>query len=157
MVPLASESRDGAKSTASGDRQGELTTIRPSALAHLIEELAGRTVRVERARVVGVINPRAFLVESATSIPAAMGVRDRILVFVGSGVLRVPREVLVGSTIVVTGVARTLLGMQMTAEVPWPAELRRDSVGRLEIRAAILASAVQTADGVDLTTRAGGS
>jgi hypothetical protein len=53
----------------------------------------------------------------------------------------------------VTGVARTLLGVQVTAEVPWPPELTPEVVKRLEIRAAILATSVQTAEGIELTDR----
>jgi hypothetical protein len=53
----------------------------------------------------------------------------------------------------VEGIARTLLGMQVTGEVPWPARLDRETVERLEIRAAILATSVHTADGIELTDR----
>jgi hypothetical protein len=41
--------------------------------------------------------------------------------------------------------------MQVTAEVPWPSALDRKLVERLEIHAALLATSVQTADGVELT------
>jgi hypothetical protein len=37
--------------------------------------------------------------------------------------------------------------------VAWPAELTQDMVERLEIRAAVLATSVHTADGVELTNR----
>jgi hypothetical protein len=128
--------------------------VRPSALAHLIDELAGQTVRVRNARVVGVLNPRVFLIESATHFPAMLGTRDRILVLVGGdAALRVAPAALVASSVTVVGVARTLLGVQVTAEVPWPAELTRDVVERLEVRAAVLATSVQTAERVELTAR----
>jgi hypothetical protein len=59
----------------------------------------------------------------------------------------------VASTVKVVGVARTLLGAKVSAEVPWPAKLDRDLVGRLEVRAAVLATSVQTAEGTELTDR----
>ena len=64
------------------------------------------------------------------------GRRDRILVLIDSGKLRVPDDAIVASIVNVTGVARTLAGVQVTAEVAWPAELNRDLVRRLEKRAA---------------------
>jgi len=131
-----------------------MNTVRPSALASLIDELAGQTVRVRNARVVGVFNPRAFLIESLTPFPAMLGTRDRILVLVGGGAaLRVAPATIVASSVMVVGVARTLLGVQVTGEVPWPPELTPDVVKRLEVRAAVLATSVQTAEGVELTDR----
>jgi hypothetical protein len=129
------------------------TTVRPSTLADQIGDLAGRQVRVPYARVVGVLDPRAFLIDTSTSLPPAIGNRDRVLVLVGNGALRVSPESLVASAVVVEGVARTLLGMQVTGEVPWPARLDRATIERLEVRAAILATSVHTADGVELTSR----
>ena len=64
------------------------------------------------------------------------------------------RKVLEGDPrIEVVGVARTLLGVQVSREVPWPPELTPQMVKRLEIRAAVLAASVHTADGVELTVR----
>jgi hypothetical protein len=60
---------------------------------------------------------------------------------------------LVGSTVTISGVARTLLGMQMTGEVPWPPTLTPEQLQKLEIKGAILAKSLSTADGVDLTNR----
>ena len=128
-------------------------TVRPATLADQIGDLAGHHVRVPYARVVGVFEPRAFLIDTSTSLPPAIGNRNRVLVFVDGGALRVPAETLVASTVTVEGVARTLLGMQVTAEAPWPARLDRATIDRLEIRAAILATSVHTADGVELTDR----
>jgi hypothetical protein len=134
-----------------GETAEMISNVRPSGLASFLEHLAGRTVRVRSARVVGVFNPRAFLIESATSLPAPLGMRDRILVLVdGDAALRVAPAALVGSEVVVLGVARTLLGMQMTAEVPWPRELTQEAVKRLEVRGAVLARSIQTAEGVEL-------
>ena len=131
-----------------------INTVRPSALAFLIENLAGQTLRIRHARVVGVLNPRVLLIESATSFPAMLGTRDRVLVLLAGGAaLRVAPATLVGASVTVLGIARTLLGVQVTNEVSWPSELTREAVNRLEIRAAVLASSVQTADGVELTDR----
>jgi hypothetical protein len=125
-------------------------TVRPATLADAIDSLAGSHVRVPNARVVGVFNPRVFVVDTEMRLNSP-GYRDRVLVFVGSGGLRVSSSTIVGATVRISGVARTLLGMQVTREVPWPAELNPDTVKRLEIRAAVLADSVHTAEGVELT------
>lgn len=72
---------------------------------------------------------------------------------IDAGALRVDHRALVGANVRVRGVARSLLGIQMTAEVPWPPELAPEVVKRLEIRAAVLATSVQTPDGIELTDR----
>jgi hypothetical protein len=128
--------------------------VRPSMLAAQIEELAGHSVRVLYARVVGVFNPRAFLIDTSTRLPPVTGHRARVLVLVERGGLGVPAPSLVASTVTIAGVARTLLGMQVSREVPWPSELRPELVERLEIRAGVLATSVRTADGIEVTTRA---
>jgi hypothetical protein len=138
---------------STGLRRDTTNSVRPSALANLIDELAGQAVNVRNARVVGVFNPQAFLIESVTPTLAMLGTRDRVLVLVAGAGLRVAPASLVASSVLVAGVARTLLGVQVTAEVPWPAELTREAIDRLEIRAAVLATSVQTADGVELTNR----
>jgi hypothetical protein len=74
-------------------------------------------------------------------------------VLVDAGALRVSAASIVGSNVRVVGVARTPLGIQVTGEVPWPPELTPEVVKRFEIRAAVLATSVQTADGVELTDR----
>ena len=125
--------------------------VRPFVLAAQISELAGLNVKVPYARVVGVFNPRVFLIDTATRMPPLPGNRARVLVFVDEGRLRVPPAMVVASTVTVSGVARTLLGMQVSREVGWPPELTPDQVSRLEIKAAILAASVTTADGVELT------
>ena len=125
--------------------------VRPAMLAASIGQLAGQTVRVAQSRVVGLFNPRVFVIDTASRLPALPGTRGRVLVFVDPGALRVADTTLVSSTVTVVGVARTLLGMRVTGEVAWPADLRPDVVERLEIRAAVLAASVQTAEGVELT------
>lgn len=128
-------------------------TIRPTTLVADIEGLAGSPVRILSARVVGVFEPGAFLVEPATRYLKPMGERDRVLVLVEGGGLRVRPELVVGSTVKIVGAARTLVGMQVGAEVPWPTRLEPEIVERLEIRAAILARSVQTPEGIELTDR----
>jgi hypothetical protein len=127
--------------------------IHPATLGELIHALGGQRVTLPNARVIAVINPRAFLIESSSSLSPLVGNLDRLLVLVDEGALRVEAAALVGSDVRVRGRARTLLGIQTTGEVPWPAALTRDVVDRLEIRAAVLASSVQTTDGVELTNR----
>jgi hypothetical protein len=127
-------------------------SVHPGALADLIDSLAGRPVRLRSARVVGVYDPRVFLIETQTRLRPLID-RNRILVFVDAGALRVDPARLVASTVSVSGVARTLLGMQVSRDVPWPAAVTPDVVERLDIRAAVLATAVGTPEGVDLVTR----
>jgi hypothetical protein len=127
--------------------------VRPSTLASQIAELAGHAVRVPYSRVVGVLNPRVFVIDTATRLPALPGNRGRILVLIEPGPLRVSPAEVVSSTVTVLGVARTLLGMQVAREVPWPVELRPNQIERLEIRAAVLATSVQTPEGIELTGR----
>lgn len=129
-------------------------TVRPATLAEGIEELAGHTVNIPYARVVGIINPRVIVIDTAARLRPILGNRDRVVVIVHPGSLIVPRAAVVGATVSVVGVARTVLGVQVTREVSWPQELPPDVVERLEIRAAILASSVKTAEGVELTSAA---
>jgi hypothetical protein len=126
--------------------------VRPGMLAAQISELAGHSVRVPYARVVGVFNQRAFLIDTSTRLPPVAGHRARVLVLVERGALNVAPAVLVASTVTVSGIARTLLGMQVSREVEWPTELTVETIERLEVRAAILARSVRTADDVELTT-----
>lgn len=134
-------------------RAREELTLHPAGLAELIDAVGGRPVNVFRARVVAVINPRVFLIESASPPPAAVGNLDRVVVLIDDGALRVGPESMAGVDVRVVGTARTLLGTRVTAEVPWPSELTPEMVRRLEIRAAVLATSVRTADGVELTDR----
>jgi hypothetical protein len=127
--------------------------VRPGMLAAQIGELAGHEVTVPYARIVGVFNPRAFLVDTSTRLPSITGHRARVLVLVQRGGLTVAPATIVASTVTVGGVARTLLGMQVSREVEWPTELTPEAVERLEVRAAVLATSVRTAEGVELTSR----
>jgi hypothetical protein len=129
------------------------TVVHPAALAKMIDDIGGRRVLVTKAKVIAILNPRAFLIESAAALPPFAGSLDRVLVLIDAGMLRVNAADLIDSNVRVLGIARTLLGLQTTAEVPWPPELTREALKRYEIRAAVLARSVQTSDGVELTAR----
>jgi hypothetical protein len=150
-IALASGPRPFAHDAA-GPADSLPILVRPGMLAAQIGELAGHPVRVPYARVVGVFNPRAFLVDTSTRLPPVTGHRARVLVLVEHGALSVPAASIVASTVTIAGVARTLLGAQVSREVPWPEELTREAVERLEIRAVVLAASVQTPEGDELTT-----
>ncbi|HSL22279.1 MAG TPA: hypothetical protein VK886_12145 [Vicinamibacterales bacterium] len=125
-------------------------TVRASTLAAHVDGLAGQELRILNAHVVGVLEPNAFLIEPATRYWKEMGQRDRVLVLIERGALRVPAELIVGSNVTVIGMARTLVGVRVTAEVPWPARLSPETLERLEVRGAVLASSVQTPEGTEL-------
>ncbi len=124
--------------------------LRASMLAADLEGFAGQRVKVLHARVVGVLDAHAFLVEPATHFLKDMGTRDRIVVLIQNGELGVPAELAVGEIVSIEGTARSLLSMQVTREVPWPARLEAQTIKRLEVRAAVLATSVQTAEGTEL-------
>jgi hypothetical protein len=126
--------------------------LHPSALAQLIDQLGGRRISLPRAKIVSVINPRAFLVESEGPLASTPGNYNRVVVLIEGGMLRVDPLSLVGSTVRINGTARTVLGLQVSREVPWPPELTREIVRRYEIRAAVLAPSIQTPDGVQLVS-----
>jgi hypothetical protein len=127
--------------------------LHPGGLAALIDEVGGRSVTLPRARVIAVLNPQVLLIESASPLQATIGRLNRVLVLIGDAELRVDAASLTGADVHVAGTARTLLGAQVTGEVAWPRELTPDTVKRLEIGAAVLATSVRTADGVELTRR----
>lgn len=125
--------------------------MRPAMLAYHIDSVAGQSVEVPHARVVGVFESSVFLVDSQSELPPISGNRARVLVFTQGTTLRVAPALLVGATVTISGVARTLLGMQVSAEGWWPGALTPEVVKHLEIKAAILATSVKTPDGLDLT------
>lgn len=139
--------------TRAAPRDDTPIAVRTAMLVANVDVFAGRQVRVLNGHVVGVLDPGAFLIEPATPYLKPIGQRDRVLVLIGPATLRVPEELFVGATVTVTGVARTLLGMQVTREVPWPARLHPVAAERLEVRAVVHAQSVQTLDGTELTSR----
>jgi hypothetical protein len=128
-------------------------TIGPATLADSIEEVAGQSVKIPNARIVEILEANAFLIEPATRYRQLAGQRDRILVLMERATLRAPAESLPSPAITVVGVARTLLGMKVSAEVPWPVVLDPKRLKDLEVRAAVLATSVQTAEGTELSDR----
>jgi hypothetical protein len=126
--------------------------VRPEMLAYQIDTIAGQSIQVPYARVVGVFESSVFLIDAQRELFPIRGNRARILVFTQGTTLRVAPAQLVGATVTISGVARTLLGMQVKEEGWWPAALTPDQVKHLEIKAAILARSVKTPDGVELTT-----
>jgi len=130
-------------------------TLQPMTLAYNIDELAGQHVRILNARVKQVLEPRAFLIEPVTRYTMPTGYRDRVLVLIDGGSLRLPAEGLVGSTVTIFGIARTLLGERVSPEVPWPSAVDRHLIKDLEVRAAVLATSIQAPEGTELTQPAG--
>jgi hypothetical protein len=152
-APPARASSPALPRSLVGTARSTAVRLHPAGLAELIEEVGGRAVVIPRAHVLAVINPRAVLIESASSLAPTIGNLDRVLVLIRDAALGVDATLLVGSNVQISGTARTLLGIQVTREVPWPTELTSEMVKRLEIRAAVLAESVHTADGVELTVR----
>jgi hypothetical protein len=150
LRPPAVSARQPAAISA---RHPTAINLRPNGLAQLIDEVGGRPVTLPRARVLAVLNPQSLLIESASPLQATIGMLDRVLVLIDGGELRLDAASLSGADVRVAGTARTLLGLQVTSEVAWPRQLTPDMVKRLEIRAAVLATSVRTADGVELTRR----
>jgi hypothetical protein len=150
-----SDPRPSLQATPRVENPGAATPIivRPATLADAIGLVAGRPVQVAGARVVGILGPGALVIDTGGRLRPVPGHRDRILVLVEDGAIRIPAELLLGSPVRIIGVARTLLGLQVTADAPWPVGLDRRQLERLEIRAAVLATSVQTAEGVELTDR----
>ena len=127
--------------------------VRPSALAQIVSELAGSPVNVQRARIIWAIDPHAIVIESDSVFDPTWRDRDRVLVLLErSRTLSIPRPPVAIAPINVVGIARTLLGIQAAQDVPWPQALTRREIERLRVRAAILATSVRTADGVELTS-----
>lgn len=147
-VPIAASQEPGREQPIA-----PVVSLRPAMLAGHIDRLAGQTVTVLDARVVDVLEPHALLVEPDMRGLASFDQRYRVLVLLSDATLPVEPELLVKSTVTVTGVARSLLAMQASKEVPWPGELDRDRLDRLDVRASVLATSVRTPDGVELTQR----
>jgi hypothetical protein len=128
-------------------------TVRPSALAQIVSELAGSPVNVQRARILWVVDSHAVVIESDSAFDPTWRDRGRVLVLLERNrSLAIPRPPVSIAPVNVVGIARTLLGIQAAQDVPWPQALTRREIERLGIRAAILASSVRTSDGVELTS-----
>jgi hypothetical protein len=161
--PLVAQSGVPAQSTVDGaaqsaqvrvaETQGEplRVTVHPGTIGYFIDEFAGLRVRVPNARVASILDPRAFVIEWASRHDVGPGFRDRTLVLLDGASLRVTEEQLAGSTVTVLGVATTLAGSRLLATSQWPVQLDRERVDQLEVRAVVVATSVQTAEGTQLT------
>jgi hypothetical protein len=130
-------------------------TVQASALAQMVSEIAGYRVSVPHARILWVVDAHALVVESDSQFGPTWRDRSRVLVLIQRGrSLAVPRPPIAIAPVTIVGVARTLLGIQAGHDVPWPDSLTRRELDRLDVRAAVLATSVQTADGVELTSSA---
>jgi len=128
-------------------------TIRAAALAQVIDKVAGYPVNVPGTKIVWIADPHAMVIESDSSLDSLAGRKNRILVLIGGRrSLVVPRTPVMASPVTIVGTARTLLGVQVAHDVPWPRSLTANLIDRLEIRAAVVATSVQTPDGVELTS-----
>jgi hypothetical protein len=128
-------------------------TVQASALGQMVAEIAGYRVSVPHARILWVVDAHALVIESNSQFGPTWRDRGRVLVLLQRGrALSVPRPPIAIAPVTILGVARTLLGIQAGHDVPWPRALTRRELERLDVRAAVLAISVETADGVELTT-----
>ena len=155
LLFLAFPAVAGAEQRPRSDTESVPIRLHGSALAQLINELWGKEISFPEAKVISAINPGTFVVQSTAPLAPMPGKLGRAVVLVTGGTLLVDSAMLVGTTVLVTGIAQSVLATQATREVPWPAELTPDLVRRHGIRTVILASSVQTADGVHLLMRHG--
>jgi len=128
-------------------------SVRPSALALMVSEIAGTPVQVPFARIMWVIDAHAIVIESDSLFDPTWRDRSRVLVVLErSRSLAIPNPPVAISPVDITGIARTLLGIQASKDMLWPPALRRREIERMDIKAAILASSIRTSDGVELTS-----
>src|SRR5262245_45529274 len=128
-------------------------TVRPSALAQMVGAIAGTPVQVPFARILWVIDAHSIVIESDSLFDPTWRDRSRVLVVLErSRFLAIPNPPVAIAPVDVTGIARTLLGIQASKDMLWPLALRRREIERMDIKAAILASSIRTSDGVELTS-----
>jgi hypothetical protein len=125
-------------------------TVYPQTLGIAIDEFAGQRVRIPTARIAEMLDSHAFVIESPWRVDVGKGFRDRTLVLLDGGSLRVTQEQLAGSTVVVLGVAKTIAGSRVAPAPAWPAALDAVRMKELEVRAVVIATSVHTAEGTEL-------
>ena len=118
--------------------------LRPDTLALFINHVAGLRVRIISGVVDDIASPRVFTLKNERSA----GYRRRpnevaIVLDTGRAVVRI------GAPVVVTGIARTLLGAERNSGRPLPV-LTESERNAVEERALVMASSVDTPDGVHL-------
>jgi hypothetical protein len=115
--------------------------VRPDTLALFINDVAGLRVRVVSGVVNGIASPRVFRLRNEPSARYPRRPNEvAVVVDTGNAVVRD------GAPVVVTGIARTVLGAE-TVSSPLLTETERTAVAKLPV---VMASSVQTPDGVQL-------
>ena len=115
--------------------------VRPDTLALFINDVAGLRVRVVSGVVNGIASPRVFTVRNEPNARYPHRANEvAVVVNSGNAVLRE------GAPVVVTGIARTVLGAETVSD-PSLTETERSAVAKLPV---VMASSVQTPDGVQL-------
>jgi hypothetical protein len=118
--------------------------LEPDTLAAFINDVAGQRVRLVSGVVGDVASPRVFTLRNEPGANYPHRPREvAIIVDAGSASVRE------GVPLVVTGIARTLLGVDRDNNPPLPSltEGERTIVAKLPV---VMASSVQTPDGVQL-------
>jgi hypothetical protein len=118
--------------------------LRPDTLATFINDLAGLRVRLVRGVIDGIAGPRVFTLKNERSARYPYQ-PDKVAIVVDTGRVFVRK----GAPVVVTGVARTLLGAETDANLPLRSltESERKVVAKFPL---VVASSVQAPDGVQL-------
>jgi hypothetical protein len=134
MVPAAGQERVSDRSSRAPVR------LRVDTLASFINNVAGLRVRVVDGVVDKIASPRVFTLKYTRGIGPA---RAAIVVLDGAATIRQ------GAPVMVTGIARTLLGTELGPQQPSPVftEKERERIDALPI---VVASAIETPDGVHL-------
>ncbi len=119
--------------------------LRVDTLASFINNVAGLRVRVVEGVVDKVASPRVFTLKHRRSMGAIRPARAAIILVEGEAAI--PE----GTPVTVTGIARTLLGTEVGPQRPSPAFTEKE-LERIDALPIIVASAVETPDGVRLVT-----
>ena len=118
--------------------------LRPDTLAMFINDVAGLRVRIISGIVDVIASPRVFTLKNEPSLRYPHRPKEVAIVLdSGQAVVRV------GASVVVTGIARTLLGAEMNSQQPLGA-LSESERHAVEKRPVVMASSVVTPDGADL-------
>ena len=118
--------------------------LRPDTLALFINDVAGLRVRIISGIVDDIASPRVFTLKSEQGLRYPHRLNEVAIVLDrGQAVVRV------GAPVVVTGIARTLLGAEKNTERPLSA-LTESERHAVEERPVVMASSVVTPDGADL-------
>jgi hypothetical protein len=128
-------------------------SVYPPTLSDFSDEFGRQPVRLPVSRVVEVVGTRALVVEPIGKWSKTVPWLDRVLVVIANGTLSAEPEAIDDTQIRVHGMVRTPLGMQVSREAQWPQELTRQRIDKLEVQALVMATSVETLDGVELTNQ----